>query len=104
LGNIRMEGLKDLLPEDNSYFPFQKFQTETEHTKRDENDIRPIRLDKLLVEAAFVSSRTEAGRKIKEKAVRLNSTVVDRPILTLFVPCELVTALGRKTKIVSIVE
>jgi tyrosyl-tRNA synthetase len=104
LSKVRMEGLKDLSPEDNSYFPFEKFQTGPEQTKRDEKGIRPIRLDKLLVEAAFVSSRTEAGRKIKEKAVRLDSTVVDKPILTLYVPCEVITALGRKTKVVAIVE
>jgi tyrosyl-tRNA synthetase len=104
LSKVRMTGIRDLSPDDDSYFPFQKFQIGPGQPQRDDKEIRPVRLDKLLVEAAFVPSRTEAQRKIKEKAVRLNSTVVDRPIFTVFVPCDLVTALGRKTKIVSLID
>jgi tyrosyl-tRNA synthetase len=103
LNKIRMAGLKDLSNDDASFFPFEKFQTSPGQV-RDEKDLRFVRLDKLLVEAAFVASRTEADRKIKEKAVRIDSTVVDKPILRVYVPCDLATALGRKTKIVSLVD
>jgi len=100
LTKIRMTGLKDLSDE-SSYFPFHKYQA-APGQQRDEKDLTVVRLDKLLVEAGFVQSRTEADRKIREKAVRVNDTVVPVPIFSLFVPSELVTVLGRKTKIVSI--
>jgi tyrosyl-tRNA synthetase len=102
LAKIRVTGLKDLSDE-SSYFPFHKFQTDVGH-ERDQKDSKVARLDKLLVEAGFVTSRTEADRKIREKAVRLNDTVVPLPIFTLFVPVELKTVLGRKRKIISIFE
>ena len=101
LSKVRMTGLKDLADE-SSYFPFHKFQSSVGN--RDQTDLRIVRLDKLLAEAAFVQSRTEADRKIRERAVRLNDTVVPLPIFTVFLPTELVTVLGRKTKIVSLIE
>jgi tyrosyl-tRNA synthetase len=63
-----------------------------------------VRLDKLLVEAGFVDSRNEAARKIRERAVRVLDRVIDVPVISVIVPCELPTILGRQTKIVSIVE
>jgi tyrosyl-tRNA synthetase len=103
LSKVRVTGTRDLSRDDNSFFPFQKLQTELQH-QRTERDHRLVRLDKLLAEAGFVQSRTEADRKIREKAVRINSTIVDRPLLTVFVPSDLVIALGRKTKVVSLTE
>ena len=63
-----------------------------------------VRLDKLLVEAGFVDSRNEAARKIRERAVRVLDRVIDVPVISVIVPCDLPTILGRQTKIVSIVE
>src|SRR5581483_2291589 len=40
LSKVRMAGLKDLSPEDNSYFPFHKFQIGPGQPQRDEKDIR----------------------------------------------------------------
>ena len=57
-----------------------------------------------LVEAGFVDSKTEAARKISERAVRILNKVVPELIISVIVPCDLPTKLGRKTKIVSIVE
>jgi tyrosyl-tRNA synthetase len=62
-----------------------------------------VRLDKLLVEAGFVDSRTEATRKIRERAVRVLDKVVEMPVISVIVPCELPTILGRQTKIISII-
>jgi tyrosyl-tRNA synthetase len=100
LAHIRMEGTKDLLNEDNSYFPLWKFQG-PEASNRDR--WRLIRLDKFLVEAGFSDSKTEASRKIREKAVRLVRQIVAHPVVVLM-PGEILTTLGRKTKIVSVLE
>jgi predicted rRNA methylase YqxC with S4 and FtsJ domains len=61
-------------------------------------------LDKLLTEAGFVQSRTEATRKIEENAVKVIGQAVNLPVMTIIVPCDLPMALGKKTKIVSIGE
>jgi len=87
----------------NTYFPLWQAQ-------RSQNDNlgsagpRAVRLDKLLVEAGFVDSKTEAARKISERAVRMLNKVVPELTISVIVPCDLPTKLGRKTKIVSIVE
>jgi tyrosyl-tRNA synthetase len=87
----------------NTYFPLWQAQ-------RSQNDNlgsatpRALRLDKLLVEAGFVDSKTEAARKISEHAVRILNKVVPHLTISVIVPCDLPTKLGRKTKIVSIVE
>jgi tyrosyl-tRNA synthetase len=87
----------------NTYFPLWQAQ-------RSQNDnlssagARAVRLDKLLVEAGFVDSKTEAARKIRERAVRMLNKVVSELTISVIVPCDLPTVLGRKTKIVSIVE
>jgi tyrosyl-tRNA synthetase len=95
---IRLGGTADLLEDDDSHFPLWRFQGEKASNP---SSWRPIRLDKLLVEAGFVSSRTEANRKIKEKAVKLLRQVVLHPVVVL-VPDEIITTLGRKTKLVAI--
>jgi len=87
----------------NTYFPLWQAQ-------RSQNDNlgsagpRAVRLDKLLVEAGFVDSKTEAARKISERAVRMLNKVVPELTISVIVPCDLPTKLGRKTKIVSIIE
>jgi tyrosyl-tRNA synthetase len=86
-----------------SHFPLWHIQMERDKTL-DPQRIKAVRLDKMLVEASFVSSRTEATRKIKERAVRLLDKIVPVPIITVIVPCELPTTLGRQAKIVSIQE
>ena len=100
LKDIQLAGSKDLLSDEGSYFPLWKFQGEA---AKDPMKHRPVRLDKLLLQAGFVPSRTEANRKIKEKAVRLLKQVVAHPVVVL-VPGEIPTSLGRKAKIVCIGE
>ena len=98
LEKIRLGGSADLKADDDSYFPLWRFQGEEASNPA---NWRPIRLDKLLVEAGLAPSRTEANRKIKERAVRLFWQVVPHPVVVL-VPGEITATLGRKTKIVTI--
>jgi tyrosyl-tRNA synthetase len=96
-------GAEEFQQENSTHFPLWRAQIEQDRGL-DPQKIRPVRLDKMLVEAGFVGSRTEAGRKIKEGAVRVMNKVVRVTILTVIVPCDLPTILGRQTKIVSIIE
>ena len=96
-------GAKEFLREGGTQFPLWQAQ-KAEDESLDPQNIKPVRLDKLLTEAGFVDSRTEASRKIREKAVRVMNKVVQVPIVAIFVPCDLLTSLGRQTKIVSITE
>jgi tyrosyl-tRNA synthetase len=61
-----------------------------------------IRCDKLLRAAGLVSSRTEAERKIKEKAVRIGNEIVQGPVFGTDVPGEFVVRVGRILKKVNI--
>jgi tyrosyl-tRNA synthetase len=64
--------------------------------------IRLIRCDKLLHAAGLVSSRTEAGRKIREKAVRIDGNVILGAAFETIVPCKLTIRVGRQLKKVAI--
>jgi tyrosyl-tRNA synthetase len=86
-----------------THFRLHELQTE-QNGRREQAKLTAVRLDKLLVEAGFVNSRTEADRKIKARAVRVIDQVVPVPLITVFVPSDLVTVLGRKIKIISLVE
>src|SRR5579864_94550 len=62
-----------------------------------------IRIDKLLTQAGFVSSISEAARKRKERAVRINGLVVTASQIVKRVPGELLVSVGRKLRKVRIV-
>jgi tyrosyl-tRNA synthetase len=85
-----------------THFPLWETQKERDATL--DAQIKAIRLDKLLVEAGFVDSRTEADRKIKARAVRVMNKVIPVSVISTFVPYDLLTTLGRQTKIISIIE
>ncbi|HJT01330.1 MAG TPA: hypothetical protein VJ756_19705, partial [Terriglobales bacterium] len=84
---------------DPKYFPLHSLQSAS-----DVGEIKALRLDKLLMEAGFVQSRSEGDRKIRERAVRVFDKVVHLPIVTVLVPAELMTTMGRTVKIVAIKE
>jgi tyrosyl-tRNA synthetase len=68
------------------------------HDTRDGKTARILRIDKMLVQSGLASSGSEAMRKIKEKAVQVNSTkIVGRDILK-FVPDVIVVRLGKRIK------
>jgi tyrosyl-tRNA synthetase len=79
---------------ESAYFPLHMFQT------RDcpSGERRLIWLDKLLAEAGLCPSRTEAGRKVKERAVHIGGQTVDR-LMILVCPSEaIIVRVGRKIK------
>jgi tyrosyl-tRNA synthetase len=64
----------------------------------DFSDTEILRADKLIREAGFVSSTTEAGRKIKEKAVHINGHLIEK-LAILVCPREpLLVRVGKKIK------
>src|SRR6266700_76844 len=62
------------------------------------DQVRWIRIDKLLFEVKLAPSKSEAARKIKEGAVRVGDTKIKPEVTTLVleVPSEIVVSLGRK--------
>jgi tyrosyl-tRNA synthetase len=62
-----------------------------------------IRMDKLIHRAGLASSTSEAGRKIKEKAVSLDGETVTAPSVNLHVPCEVTLRVGKRMKRISLV-
>jgi tyrosyl-tRNA synthetase len=60
---------------------------------------RYIRVDKLVYQAGLAASRSEAERKIREKAVRLNGAVILGPV-AFQVPDRFVLRLGKRMKAV----
>ncbi len=61
-----------------------------------------IRTDKLLVRSGLANSVSEAERKRKEKAVRINGEVVSATQIAKFVPGTLTLSVGRKLRKVNI--
>jgi tyrosyl-tRNA synthetase len=96
-------GAQEFQQEGSVHFPLWQTQIKLDPSL-DPQKIKAVRLDKMIFEAGFVDSRTEAGRKIRAQAVRIMDKVVPVPILSVIVPCDLPTTLGRQTKIVSIIE
>ena len=94
LAKVNAAGTRDLL-EVNSIFWLCDFKAE---------HVRLVWFDKVLAEAGFVQSRTEAGRKIREKAVRANGKTVDQPVVAVPLRLEIEVKLGKKAKRVSITE
>jgi len=62
-----------------------------------------IRMDKLIHRAGLALSTSEAGRKIKEKAVSLDGETVTAPSVNLHVPCEVTLRVGKRMKRISLV-
>src|ERR1035438_2207896 len=94
LEKVNAVGTRDL-SDANSYIALCDPQSE---------NVRLVWFDKVLAEAGFVLSRTEASRKIRENAVRANDEKVDRPLVAVQLRSEIVVRLGKKTKRVSVTE
>jgi tyrosyl-tRNA synthetase len=62
------------------------------------NDGNGVRVDRLLVRSGLAESNSEANRKIKEKAVRVDGEVSTALTLQLKPGSELTLRLGRKIK------
>jgi tyrosyl-tRNA synthetase len=94
LERVNAVGTRDL-SDANSYFPVCDPRSA---------NVRLVWFDKVLAEAGIVTSRTEAGRKIREKAVHADGKPVTRPLCTVQLRSEIVIRLGKKTKRVAITE
>jgi tyrosyl-tRNA synthetase len=81
------------LADQSKYFPLDNPQLP---------DIRLVWLNKVLVEAGLAASGTEASRKIEEKAVRVDDTLVTRVVVSILPDTEKVVRLGKKIKRVSV--
>jgi tyrosyl-tRNA synthetase len=66
----------------------------------EDSDRIVVRADKLIREAGMVSSTSEAGRKIKEKAVHIDGRVVESLAIVVSVRKALTVRVGRKIKTV----
>jgi tyrosyl-tRNA synthetase len=62
----------------------------------------PIPVDKLVSRAGLAASRTDAARKLKEGAVKINGAVVAAPIMELYPDTPFVLQVGRKMKRVTL--
>jgi tyrosyl-tRNA synthetase len=62
----------------------------------------PIPVDKLVSRAGLAASRTDAARKLKEGAVKINGAVVAAPIMELYPDTPFVVQVGRKMKRVTL--
>jgi tyrosyl-tRNA synthetase len=69
----------------------------------DFSDIEILRADKLIREAGFVSSTTEAGRKIKERAVHINGHLIERLAIRVCPKESLLIRVGKQIKRVVLV-
>jgi tyrosyl-tRNA synthetase len=83
------------LADEASYFAFDDPKLPT---------IRLVWFNKMLVEAGLATSGTEASRKIKENAVRINDKIVNQMVMTALLDTEKVIRLGKKIKRVLIFE
>jgi tyrosyl-tRNA synthetase len=64
----------------------------------DPSDAEVFRADKLIREAGLAASTTEAGRKIKERAVHINGRVIEALAVLLSLKEPLVVRVGKKIK------
>jgi len=94
LQKVNAVGTKDL-SDTNSYFPICDPKSQ---------NVRLVWFDKVLTEAGIVPSRTEAGRKIRENAVRANGDKITRPLVAIQLRSEIIVSVGKQTKRVSITE
>jgi predicted rRNA methylase YqxC with S4 and FtsJ domains len=63
-----------------------------------------VRVDKLLFEANLAESASDGSRKLKQRAVKIDDEVVEKPKLAVPLPArQLVVRAGRSMKKVTIV-
>ncbi|MGA2980572.1 MAG: tyrosine--tRNA ligase [Terriglobales bacterium] len=83
--------IADALPDSNEGGTAQNISS-------DLSDIEIVRADKLIREAGFAASTTEAGRKIKEKAVHINGHTIENPAIRVSPKEPLLIRVGKRMK------
>jgi tyrosyl-tRNA synthetase len=92
---------RDEVPEDVEHVTLSFAKVATSGVPRSSDHL--VSVDKLISQAGLCASRTEAGRKIKERAVRIRGEVVDTPSISLPVGTALPVQVGRKAKKVTLI-
>jgi tyrosyl-tRNA synthetase len=72
--------------------------TQNIHSDPADPDRFPVRADKLIKEAGLVGSTSEAGRKIKEKAVSVEGIVLNQLVIAVSAKNALTVRMGRKIR------
>ena len=66
------------------------------------SDRTPVKLDKLIARCGLADSVSDAARKLKQKAVRIDGEIRNTPIMDVQLPAEFVLRVGRSIRRVSI--
>ena len=89
---------KHELPDENAIEKVQVSYAQIQAAATAPGSALPFKVDKLVALAGLADSVADAGRKLKQKAVRINNEVVERPISTSpnGVPFEVLLQVGRR--------
>ena len=98
---------KDEIPEDIEEInvSLSEVQWQAADSKNDPRAQIGIHLDRLLLKSGLADSVTDANRKLKQNAVKVNSNVERSPRISLAaVPTKLTVKAGKRMKVVVIIE
>ena len=89
---------KHEVPDESSIEQIEISYTQIQAAATTPGSALPFKVDKLVALAGLADSVADAGRKLKQKAVRINNEVVERPISTSpnGVPFEVLLQVGRR--------
>ena len=93
---------KDEVPEEIEHLRIAFAEVASRTNDASSDKTKSVRLDRLLFLSGLADSVSDASRKLKQKAVRIGSQVVDANSLSMSIPGELTLRVGRKIKSVTI--
>src|SRR5438105_1108160 len=93
---------KDEVPEEIEHLRIAFAEVASRTNDASSDKTKSVRLDRLLFLSGLADSVSDASRKLKQKAVRIGSQVVDTNSLSMSIPGELTLRVGRKIKSVTI--
>ena len=93
---------KDEVPEEIEHLRIAFAEVASRTNDASSDQTKSVRLDRLLFLSGLADSVSDASRKLKQKAVRIGSQVVDANSLSMSIPGELTLRVGRKIKSVTI--
>ena len=93
---------RDEVPEEIEHLRIAFAEVASRTNDASSDKTKSVRLDRLLFLSGLADSVSDASRKLKQKAVRIGSQVVDANSLSMSIPGELTLRVGRKIKSVTI--
>ena len=93
---------RDQVPEEIEHLRIAFAEVASRTNDASSDKTKSVRLDRLLFLSGLADSVSDASRKLKQKAVRIGSQVVDANSLSMSIPGELTLRVGRKIKSVTI--